>query len=92
MTDIDPEYKKLVDQMVADCAAGMNENMLRDGHPWAKSPQGMWLQQASDELDGVFSSANAVLQEMLQDGTWEGTDPVNAVKQVLFSMLGEDES
>ena len=49
-----------------------------------------WQEQVGNELDDICSSANAVLQEMLQDGTWEGSDPSETVKQVLLSMFPEE--
>ena len=46
-----------------------------------------WSEKAGNELDELSSSANHVLQEMLSDGSWEGTDPAEQVRQVIQGLL-----
>lgn len=46
-----------------------------------------WFEEVGNELDSICSGANHVLQEMSQDGTWDGIAPVEAVRQVLLYML-----
>lgn len=46
-----------------------------------------WSEEVGTELDDLCSGANHVLQTMLQDGTWEGMQPSEAVRMVLLYML-----
>lgn len=51
-----------------------------------------WSSLAGNELDELASSGNHVLQSMVSDGSWEGTDPVEAARQVMRDLVAEETS
>lgn len=51
-----------------------------------------WSAKAGEELDEISSAANSVIQEMLEDGSWDGTDPVETAREVVASIVEAEET